>query len=59
MTEAYVQLLCPACRKAWEATPRELPSPGDAFDCPSCGERRRTAEFLRTERDLETLKRLS
>ena len=58
MVEAFVQLLCPACRKAWERAPRELPAPSEPFDCPACGESRRTAEFMRTDRDLEVLKRL-
>ncbi|MFB6112519.1 MAG: hypothetical protein ABEJ58_00280 [Halodesulfurarchaeum sp.] len=56
--EAYVQLTCPECRKAWEANPSELPSPDGTFTCPSCETNRRMAEFMRTDRDLQTLKRL-
>jgi len=58
MREAYVQLLCPACNKAWEDNPRELPAPDASYSCPSCRETRRTAEFMRTDRDLENLKQL-
>ncbi|MFB6218942.1 MAG: hypothetical protein ABEH77_07165 [Halobacteriaceae archaeon] len=59
MDEAYVQLLCPDCEKHWEASPGDLPGPRAAFSCPDCGTERRLSEFMRTERDLETLKRLS
>lgn len=58
MTEAYVRLACPACDKSWEATPGEIPAHDESFDCPDCGERRSTAEFARTRRDLETLRSL-
>jgi predicted RNA-binding Zn-ribbon protein involved in translation (DUF1610 family) len=58
MEETYVRLLCPACGKAWEAAPGDLPDPSEPFSCPDCGAGRRTAEFARTDRDLETLKRL-
>jgi len=58
MEEAYVRLLCPGCTKEWESTPRDLPAPEVAFQCPECGEGRRLSEFMRTERDLETLRDL-
>lgn len=58
MEEAFVQLLCPDCHKSWESSPRDLPAPSDSFQCPDCDTSRRTSEFMRTERDLETLKRL-
>ena len=58
MEEAFVRLLCPACTKSWQSTPGALPAPADPFSCPTCASSRRTAEFMRTERDLETLKRL-
>jgi predicted RNA-binding Zn-ribbon protein involved in translation (DUF1610 family) len=58
MEEAYVRLLCPSCRKEWESGPGALPSPETAFDCPDCGTDRPLAEFMRTEHDLRTLKRL-
>ena len=58
MEETYVRLLCPECSKAWEASPADLPRPGDTFHCPNCHASRRTAEFTRTDRDLETLKQL-
>lgn len=59
MEEAFVQLLCPECNKAWESTPSQLPQPAKTFHCPNCHASRRIAEFMRTERDLETLKRLA
>lgn len=58
MEETYVRLLCPACGKTWEAAPGDLPDPMATFRCPQCHATRRTAEFTRTDRDLETLKRL-
>ena len=58
MEETYVRLLCPACGKAWEASPGDLPAPARSFSCPDCHATRRTAEFTRTDHDLETLKRL-
>lgn len=59
MEEAFVQLLCPECNKAWEASPSELPEPQETFRCPDCRESRRTSEFMRTDRDLETLKQFA
>lgn len=56
--EAYVQLFCPECGKAWQNNPSELPASDVNFSCPTCHATRRTSEFMRTERDLETLKRL-
>ena len=56
--EAYVQLVCPECGKNWEKTPSELPTHDENFSCPACHATRRTAEFMRTERDLKNLKRL-
>ena len=58
MEEAFVQLLCPECNKAWESTPSDLPKPSETFHCPNCHAGRRLAEFMRTDRDLETLKNL-
>ena len=58
MREAYVRLVCPECQKDWESTPGNLPTPDEQFSCPDCTERRRLAEFMRTERDLETLQDL-
>ncbi|MFW5900445.1 MAG: hypothetical protein ACOCTH_01545 [Halodesulfurarchaeum sp.] len=57
--EAYVQLVCPECRKAWEATPSDLPNPVQNYSCPNCHATRRVAEFMRTDRDLKNLKKLS
>ncbi|PSQ04275.1 hypothetical protein BRC92_04670 [Halobacteriales archaeon QS_4_69_31] len=59
MEEAYVRLVCPECTKDWESTPSELPGHAAVFHCPNCHASRRLAEFMRTERDLQTLKRLS
>lgn len=58
MREAYVQLLCPECNKAWETNPRELPESSQNFSCPDCHATRRVSEFMRTDRDLATLKRV-
>ncbi|PSP78467.1 hypothetical protein BRC81_07960 [Halobacteriales archaeon QS_1_68_20] len=58
MRETYVRLLCPECKKDWEAAPDELPEATDDFDCPGCDASRRTAEFTRTDHDLQTLKQL-
>ena len=58
MEETYVRLLCPQCGKAWEASPGDLPEPAQNFSCQNCHATRKTAEFTRTDRDLETLKRL-
>jgi Zn finger protein HypA/HybF involved in hydrogenase expression len=53
-----VQLSCPECQKNWESTPSELPTHDENFSCPNCHATRRTAVFMRTDRDLENLKRL-
>jgi predicted RNA-binding Zn-ribbon protein involved in translation (DUF1610 family) len=58
MKETYVRLLCPECDKDWESNPSELPGPRGNFHCPNCHASRRTAEFTRTEKDLETLQKL-
>jgi predicted RNA-binding Zn-ribbon protein involved in translation (DUF1610 family) len=58
MVETYVRLLCPECGKDWETAPTELPEPGETFHCPNCHATRRTAEYMRTDHDLSTLKRL-
>ncbi|MDY6819764.1 MAG: hypothetical protein SVG88_13980 [Halobacteriales archaeon] len=59
MKEAFVQLHCSDCEKAWESTPSELPAHSEDFTCPGCQVTRRMAEFARTERDLEVLKQLA
>jgi len=59
MHEAFVQLRCPECLKAWEATPSDLPDLDAEFCCPDCGERRHLSEFCRTDRDIETLRELA
>ena len=59
MEETFVRLVCPACTKDWQQSPSKLPSHDDSFQCPDCSERRRMAEFARTDRDLETLKQLA
>jgi len=56
MNEAFVQLVCPDCRKDWEAKPMDLPAPDAVFACPDCEAERPVAEFMRTDRDLEVLK---
>ncbi|MFB6081958.1 MAG: hypothetical protein ABEJ67_03970 [Halanaeroarchaeum sp.] len=56
--EAYVQLVCPECTKTWEENPTDLPAPERNYSCPTCHASRRTSEFMRTDRDLETLKSL-
>jgi len=56
MNEAFVQLSCPECLKDWEEKPMDLPAPDAEFTCPDCGDERRLAEFMRTDRDLELLK---
>lgn len=53
--EAFVQLACPACGKAWEASPSALPALETSFDCPDCGERRRLSEYARSHTDLEVI----
>jgi len=58
MEETYVRLLCPSCTKDWETKPDALPNPDREFECPDCGDARRTSEFMRTEHDLQALKRL-
>ncbi len=58
MRETYVRLLCPECKKDWEASPDELPGATEDFHCPSCHASRRTAEFTRTDHDLQALKQL-
>lgn len=57
--EAYVQLVCPECGKFWEESPTDLPPAQEEFTCPDCATTRRVAEFMRTDRDLEILERLS
>jgi len=56
MKEAFVRLLCPECRKDWQKSPTDAPDVRSNFSCPNCHATRRFAEFLRTERDLETVK---
>ncbi|ADQ67109.1 hypothetical protein GL213_07660 [Halogeometricum borinquense] len=56
MVEAFVRLLCPECGKDWEASPSSLPSLKKNFTCSACGMSRRLSEFMRTERDLKTVK---
>jgi tRNA(Ile2) C34 agmatinyltransferase TiaS len=56
MVETFVRLLCPECGKDWESTPSKLPASRNNFSCPACHATRRLAEFMRTERDLETLR---
>ncbi len=56
MKEAFVRLHCPECGKHWQKTPTEMPNVRSNFSCPNCHATRRAAEFLRTERDLETVK---
>ncbi|ATW87638.1 hypothetical protein halTADL_0842 [Halohasta litchfieldiae] len=56
MTEAFVRLRCSECGKDWQKTPTGLPDVRSNFSCPNCHGTRRFAEFLRTERDLETVK---
>ena len=58
MDEAYVQLLCPECTKGWQSSPSELPELREMYHCPNCHATRLTAEFMRTERDLQTLQHL-
>jgi len=58
MTEAYVRLLCPECKKDWESSPGDLPASNRTFHCPNCHASRPMAEFTRTADDLNTLKQL-
>lgn len=53
MTETWIQLHCPSCGETWEEGPNDLPAPGGDFTCNHCGAERATAEFMRTERNLE------
>jgi len=53
MTEAWIQLTCPDCRKDWEANPSRLPNPGASFACPDCEAQHPLSEFTRTKRDFE------
>lgn len=55
MTEAWIQLECPACGEQWEANPTDMPASGEEFTCTHCGDARHTAEFMRTTRSLEIL----
>lgn len=56
--DTFVQLDCPACEKAWERDPNELPEPDTSFTCPDCDERAPLSEFARTQRDLEVIEEL-
>ena len=56
MVETFVRLLCPECRKDWQQNPTDLPDHRSNFTCSACGVTRRLAEFMRTERDLQTLR---
>ncbi|SEH15587.1 hypothetical protein SAMN04487967_2147 [Natronorubrum sediminis] len=58
MDQTTVQLLCPECTKEWQITPNDLPAPASMFHCPNCHASRRLSEFMRTDRDLQTLKQL-
>ena len=58
MDRTTVNLLCPECTKDWQVSPDELPMAAEMFHCPGCHASRRTAEFMRTDRDLQTLKQL-
>lgn len=57
--ETFVQLVCPACGKAWEANPSDLPALEASFDCPDCSERRRLSEFARSYTDIEVIRDLT
>ncbi|RJT06456.1 MULTISPECIES: hypothetical protein [Halococcus] len=56
MDEAAVQLLCPECAKHWRSAPRDLPASDAVFHCPNCHASYRLTEFMRTDRDLTTLR---
>lgn len=56
MNETFVRLLCPDCQKTWERNPNQLPAHTDRFACDGCEAEYRTAEFTRTDRDLDVLK---
>ncbi|MFB6188018.1 MAG: hypothetical protein ABEI86_14285 [Halobacteriaceae archaeon] len=58
VNEAYVNLLCPNCSRSWESNPSSLPKHDEEFTCPECNAKYKVAEFMRTDRDLETLKQL-
>lgn len=55
MRETYVRLVCPECGKDWEEGPGDLPEHDEMFHCPNCHASRQLAEFMQTDRDLETL----
>ena len=55
MVEAFVRLLCPECGKDWETNPSDLPGLRENFSCSECHATRRLSEFMRTERDMETV----
>lgn len=59
MVEAWIQLRCPNCDHLWESSPTALPAPDASFQCPQCGETRRTALFMKDQRDLEILKQFA
>ena len=58
MDQTSVKLLCPECTKSWQSPPGELAAPATMFHCPNCHASRRLSEFMRTDRDLRTLKQL-
>jgi len=58
MDQTTIQLLCPECAKDWQTLPDDLPTSTELFHCPNCHASRRTSEFMRTDRDLRTLKQL-
>lgn len=55
MVDAFVRLVCPECGKEWQENPAALRDLRSEFTCSACDETRRLAEFMRTERDLETV----
>ncbi len=55
MDEASARLLCPECGKNWQSSVSGLPHSRDTYHCPNCHASRQLAEFMRTDRDLETL----
>lgn len=55
MRNAWVQLECPNCEETWEANPSDLPAPRERSTCNHCDATFRTAEFMKTGRDLEIL----
>jgi hypothetical protein len=59
MQEAWIQLVCPACDAEWEASVRDLPAPGEQFQCDQCRGYAPTAEFTKTARDLEVLRNMT